>query len=156
MRSLWGAVTFCVMTTRLLALMFIVAAGCISAAPMLSGFDTTTISIDDREMVVAVADTPETRRQGLMGVNELGGLDGMLFVFEADSESGFWMRDTLIPLDIAFFTFEGIFVDKLTMMPCTNDDCPFYHATGRYRYAIEAPEGDLGFVTEASTLRIDS
>ena len=107
-------------------------------------------------MVVAVANTPETRTQGLMGVTELGGLDGMLFVFEADSESGFWMRDTLIPLDIAFFAFDRIFVDKLTMVPCTTDDCPLYHATGPYRYAIEAPEGDLGFVTEASTLRIDS
>jgi len=158
------------MTTRLLALMLIVAAGCTSAAPstttvpplaptttpMLPGFDTTTISIDDREMVVAVADTQETRSQGLMGVTELGGLDGMLFVFEADSEGGFWMKDTLIPLDIAFFTFDRIFVDKLTMVPCTTDDCPLYHATGRYRYAIEAPEGDLGFVTEASMLRIDS
>ena len=123
---------------------------------MLPGFDTTTISIDDREMVVAVADTPKTRSQGLMGVTELGGLDGMLFVFEADSESGFWMRDTLIPLDIAFFAFDRIFVDKLTMVPCTTDDCPLYNATGRYRYAIEAPEGDLGFVTDASTLRIDS
>jgi len=145
------------MTTRLLVLMLIVAAGCTSAEPlMLPGFDTTTISIDDREMVVAVADTPDTRSQGLMGVTELGGLDGMLFVFEADSESGFWMRDTLIPLDIAFFAFDRIFVDKLTMVPCTTDDCPLYQATGRYRYAIEAPEGDLGFVTDASTLRIDS
>ena len=90
-----------------------------------------------------------------MGVTDLGGLDGMLFIFEADSEGGFWMSNTLIQLDIAFFASDGIFVDKLTMVPCTTDDCPRYHATGPYRYAIEAPEGDLGFVTEASALVIE-
>ena len=68
----------------------------------------------------------------------------------------FKSRSRKIPLDIAFFAFDRIFLDKLTMVPCTTDDCPFYHATGPYRYAIEAPEGDLGFLTEASTLRIDS
>jgi uncharacterized membrane protein (UPF0127 family) len=144
------------MASRLLVIMLIVAAGCTSAAPpSLSGFDTTTISIDDRELVVAVADTSETRRRGLMGVTDLGGLDGMLFIFEADSEGGFWMSNTLIQLDIAFFASDGIFVDKLTMVPCTTDDCPRYHATGPYRYAIEAPEGDLGFVTEASALVVE-
>ena len=116
------------------------------------GFDVTEIVIDGQQMAVAVADTPELRSQGLMGVNDLGGLDGMLFVFEETTDGGFWMRNTLIPLDIAFFDAGGAFVDALTMEPCTEDPCPVYHPSGTYRYAVEAPAGDLSFVGEGSIL----
>lgn len=134
-------------------LVSLTAAACSSTEPVgLDGFDATTISIDDRSMTVAVADTPAKRSQGLMGVTDLGGLDGMLFVFEADSDVGFWMKDTLILLDIAFFDADGVFVDRLTMEPCTADPCPVYRPRGSYRYAVETPPGGLGFTGEASTL----
>jgi uncharacterized membrane protein (UPF0127 family) len=106
-------------------------------------------------MTVAVADTPEQREQGLMGVTDLDGLDGMLFVFQADSDVGFWMKDTLIPLDIAFFGDGGGFVDLLTMQPCTADPCPTYEAAGPYRYALEAPAGDLSFVDGTMALIVE-
>ena len=118
----------------------------------LDGFDVTAITIDGQQMAVAVADTPELRAQGLMGVIDLGGLDGMLFVFEETTDVGFWMKDTLIPLDIAFFDSGGAFVAVLTMAPCTDDPCPVYHPSGTYRYAVETPVGDLGFVGEGSVL----
>ena len=76
-----------------------------TTSPGLSGFATTTIIVSGSTWVVAVADDPVERAQGLMGITDLGGLDGMLFVFEDDSTSGFWMKDTLIGLDIAFFIF---------------------------------------------------
>jgi uncharacterized membrane protein (UPF0127 family) len=120
----------------------------------LDGFATATIWIDDRELVVAFAETPNQRSQGLMGVTDLGGLDGMLFVFQSESNGGFWMKDTLIPLDIAFFDGAGVLVDELTMEPCTADPCPSYRSRGSYRYAVEAPAGDLGFVVPGSRLVI--
>ena len=123
--------------------------------PRLEGFTSTRISIDDREMAVAVADTAEKRRQGLMNVTDLGGLGGMLFVWSDDTASAFHMLDTLIPLDIAFFTVDGSFVDRLTMEPCTADECPLYSASGLYRYALEAPAGDLEFTSSGSKLIID-
>ena len=89
-----------------------------------------------------------------MGVTDLGGLDGMLFVFPVDSDGGFWMKNTLIPLDIVFFTADGGFVDALTMAPCTEDPCPTYRPGGSYRYALEAPAGDLAFVTPTSRLEL--
>lgn len=120
----------------------------------LDGFATTTIWIDDRELVVAVAESSNQRSQGLMGVTDLGGLDGMLFVFQSESNGGFWMKDTLIPLEIAFFDSEGVLVDELTMEPCTADPCPSYRPGGSYRYAVEAPTGGLAFVVPGSRLVI--
>lgn len=146
------------MARRLLALVFLSAAvaACSSEPPpTLAGVSSTTISIDGRELVVAVADTPETRGRGLMGVTDLGGLDGMLFVWEADTAAAFWMQNTLISLDIAFFSVDGSFVDRLTMEPCTADSCPLYSASGLYRYALEAPAGDLEFTSPGSKLVIE-
>lgn len=129
--------------------------GCGSGEPTgLDGFDTTTINVGGRSMIVAVADTPTERSRGLMGVTDMGGLDGMLFVFESENVGGFWMKDTLIPLDIAFFAADGVFVDRFTMEPCTEDPCPSYNPAAAYRYAVEAPAGDLGFVTESSILQV--
>lgn len=145
------------MPIRLLALL-VAAVVLVSCSPDepdgLDGFDISKIAIDDRELTVAVAKTPGQRSQGLMGVTDLGGLDGMLFVFQSESNGGFWMKDTLIPLDIAFFDSDGVWVDRLTMEPCTADPCPSYRPGGSYRYAVEAPEGDLAFVVPGSRLEI--
>ncbi len=90
---------------------------------------------------VAVADTPELRARGLMGVAGLGDLRGMLFAWPEDVTSGFWMKDTLIPLDIGFFDADGKLVDLLSMTPCREDPCPSYRASGAYRWALEVPAG---------------
>jgi uncharacterized membrane protein (UPF0127 family) len=102
-----------------------------------------TVELDGQELLVAIADTPDLRRQGLMNVPDLLDLDGMLFIFGDDSSGGFWMKDTLIPLDIAFFDASGAFVDGFAMEPCTTDDCPTYRPGGPYRYALEMAAGDM-------------
>ena len=118
----------------------------------LDGFDTVTIAIDDQQLAVAVADTSALRSQGLMGVTDLGGLDGMVFVFEMSTNGGFWMKNTPVALDIAFFDADGVFIDGFMMDPCTEDTCPGYHPSGQYKYAVEAPAGDLDFVGPGSVL----
>jgi uncharacterized membrane protein (UPF0127 family) len=109
----------------------------------LAGFETDTIALDGEELLVAVADTPELRRQGLMSVPDLLDLDGMLFVFSNETTTGFWMKDTLIPLDIAFFDANGKFVDGFVMEPCVTPGCPTYRPSGSYRYALEMAVGDM-------------
>lgn len=109
----------------------------------LEEFAFTTVSLDDEELFVALAESGAQRQQGLMNITDLGGLDGMLFVFDQDSSGGFWMKHTLIPLDIAFFDAEGKFVDGFVMEPCTTADCPTYRPSGSYRYALEMPAGDM-------------
>lgn len=53
---------------------------------------------------IEIADTPVSREVGLMYREELGGNQGMLFVFEAESIRSFWMRNTVLPLDMIFVT----------------------------------------------------
>lgn len=109
----------------------------------LEGFSQDVVLVDGEAWTVAVADTRELRQQGLMGVEDLGSLDGMLFVFADDTTAQFHMADTLIPLDIAFFTATGTLVSTTRMLPCVTDSCPDYESAGPYRYALEAPAGAL-------------
>ena len=101
------------------------------------------VDLDGQRLQVVVADTPERRRQGLMNVADLLDLDGMLFVFSSDTTTGFWMRDTLIALDIAFFDADGAFVDGFDMRPCTENPCPTYFPDGSYRFALEMEAGTM-------------
>lgn len=112
-----------------------------SVADPLAGFPVRAITVSGEAWTVAVAATPSHRAQGLMGVTDLGERDGMLFVFDGDTDSGFWMKNTLIPLDIAFFAADGTLVDLLTMVPCEQDPCPVYTPRGPYRYAVETVVG---------------
>ena len=90
---------------------------------------------------VAVADDAAERARGLSGVEDLGGLRGMLFVYPGDVTAGFWMKDTSIPLDIAFFAADGSLVDQRSMVPCPADPCPVYAPGRPYRCALEVPAG---------------
>ncbi len=101
-----------------------------------------------RQWCVWVADTPALRSRGLMDVTDpgLGGRAGMVFVFEGDTSSGFWMKDTLLPLSIAWY--RGRRVVRVQRrhgpVPGVGDDCPSTKPAGPYRYAVEVPQGLLG------------
>jgi uncharacterized protein len=90
---------------------------------------------------VAVADDPDERARGLMGVTELGREDGMAFVYDAPSTGTYWMKDTLIPLSIAFVGEDGTIVTVRDMEPCTTSSCPTYSADAPFELAIEANVG---------------
>lgn len=91
-----------------------------------------------------LAETHRQIAQGLMHRRDLAGYDGMLFVFDREVDSGFWMKDTLLSLSIAWFDADGRFVSSADMEPCGDQRvCPTYNATGPYRYALEVLQGDL-------------
>jgi uncharacterized membrane protein (UPF0127 family) len=75
--------------------------------------------IKNKEIRVEVAKTPEERANGLMGRKHLGEDEGMLFIFETEDYHGFWMKDTRIPLSIAFIDKEGRIVRMTDMKPLT-------------------------------------
>jgi uncharacterized membrane protein (UPF0127 family) len=96
---------------------------------------------------VLVAATAEQRQRGLMEVSDLGGYTGMLFVWDADSSSSFYMRNTPTPLSIAWFDADGALVSTADMDPCPDiEGCPTYPSGGSYRFALEVPQGSLADV----------
>jgi uncharacterized protein len=109
----------------------------------LIGEPTSRVTFDGSTAVlrVRVADDAGERRRGLMGVTRLGDDEGMAFVFEAPVEGGFWMKDTLIPLSIAFVDEGRRIVTIREMRPCAADPCPRYEAAEPYVLAIEANRG---------------
>ena len=85
-----------------------------------------------------VANTEASRRDGLMFRKELAGNDGMLFVFEQPDVQCFWMRNTLLPLSIAFIADDGTIVNIEDMAPQTDDT----HCSKKpVRYALEMAQG---------------
>ena len=115
--------------------------------PSLFGRPLTTAEIGDLELKVAVADTPNSRRRGLTGVDDFGVVEGMVFVFDAPTETRFHMRDVPVPLDIAFVGADGTVLAVLTMSLCEADPCPTYQSPAPFLWALEAPSPGLAGIT---------
>jgi uncharacterized protein len=90
---------------------------------------------------VDVAETDEQRAFGLMQRESMPDDEGMLFVFFEETTSAFTMRNTLIPLSIAFFDLDGEIVKILDMEPCEAEPCPSYDPGVTYRGALEVNQG---------------
>ena len=90
---------------------------------------------------VRVAASASERRRGLQQVESLPDDTGMVFVFPAPRTGGFWMRDTLVALQIAFLDADGVVLALMEMEPCEKDPCPVYDPQVTYRLAVEMPAG---------------
>ena len=91
-----------------------------------------------------LADTLAQQELGLMNRTDLGGYDGMLFRFQGDTTASFYMKDTPLPLSIAFFDAGGQLVSTADMAPCLHQaTCQLYGAARPYRYALEVTQGAL-------------
>ena len=99
---------------------------------------TTKLSAGMHVVTAMVANRPDTRQVGLMFRREMAANDGMLFVFEQPSEQCFWMKNTLIPLSIAFLADDGRIVNVEQMKAQTLDG---HCSKEPVRYALEMNEG---------------
>jgi uncharacterized membrane protein (UPF0127 family) len=91
---------------------------------------------------VEVADTESERSKGLMDRETMEANKGMLFIFENDSFSGFWMKNTLISLDMIFIdNDEKIVYIEHEAQPCEEDPCRVYSPGVTYRYVVEVNGG---------------
>ncbi|HSE80263.1 MAG TPA: DUF192 domain-containing protein [Gaiellaceae bacterium] len=106
---------------------------------------------------VEVADSPEERQMGLMNRESLAEDAGMVFLFGEATTSGFWMKDTLIPLSIAFADADGVILRVLDMEPCETDPCEVYDPGVPYWSALEVNQGAFSRwgVEEGDRLRLE-
>ena len=129
-----------------LVFVLLLAAAC-GSSPDPSGPGPGTLEIRTtsgvRSFDVEVADTTAERRTGLMGRDSLSPFDGMAFVWTDPVQGSFWMKDTLIPLSIAFWDRDGRIVSILDMEPCRADPCPTYGPDAPYIGAVEVAQGEL-------------
>ena len=96
------------------------------------------VKIDRWRIRAEVADTPELRRKGLQHRQDLPGGCGMLFIFEEETPVTFWMKDTFIPLSIAFMKADGTITQIETMQPESRLLIPSREPA---RYALEVRQG---------------
>jgi hypothetical protein len=78
-----------------------------------------------------------------MGRTSLGDDAGMVLIWGTDTSSPFWMRDTPIPLTVAFIAEGGEILRMLDMEPCPGDPCTIYDPRVTYRMALEVKQGAL-------------
>lgn len=99
------------------------------------------LTIETREgnvpISIEIVDTPESRQQGLMYRETLRENEGMWFVFEEEYPYSFWMKNTLIPLDIVHVNSNLQIVDIIMADPCTHDPCTIYTPQAAARYVLE-------------------
>lgn len=102
------------------------------------GLPQIPLYIKAKEIRVEIAKTPEERAMGLMNRKKLEKDEGMLFIFESEDYHSFWMKNTLLPLSIAFIDKDRRIVDIKDMKPLTLDS----HSPSRQvLYALEMNKG---------------
>jgi hypothetical protein len=101
-------------------------------------FSRIPLYIKEKDIRVEVARTPEERALGLMNRKHLGKEEGMLFIFESEGYHSFWMKNTLLPLSIAFIDKNGRIVDIKDMKPLTLDS---HSPSQPVLYALEMNKG---------------
>ncbi len=99
-------------------------------------------------LTLFIADDVVEKEVGLMGVKKLHPNQGMLFVFDPQEKVYFWMKNTLIPLDIIFIKNDKIIDIVENVLPCALDICPLIGSKEKVNFVIELNSGrakELGF-----------
>ncbi|MFO7840384.1 MAG: DUF192 domain-containing protein [Desulfosalsimonadaceae bacterium] len=100
--------------------------------------DRVKITINDRNYSVELAATPEARKKGLMYRKELAADSGMLFVYPEEDQRFFYMKNTYIPLSIAFINKDMKIIGIRQMKPL---DETVIRSAGEAKYALEVNRG---------------
>ena len=100
--------------------------------------EEAVLKIGSQTVRAEIADTEQSRERGLMQRDHLCADCGMLFVFERADRYSFWMKNTLLPLSIAFIAADGSIINIEEMQPNTTD---LHNAQGEALYALEMNSG---------------
>jgi len=103
-----------------------------------AGLRTAQIRVGPHPMKVEIVETDPQREKGLMFRERLGRDEGMLFIYEEAVYQAMWMKNTLIPLSVAFLDRDGVILNIEDMEPQTLDS---HMSAGPASYSIEANKG---------------
>ncbi len=103
-----------------------------------SGLPVVTMKLAGKPFTLEVANTEQARQTGLMYRDSMPADHGMIFVFAGNEQTGFWMKHTLIPLDIVYVDDGQRIVSIHQMIP---HDTRSVYADGPYKWAIELNDG---------------
>src|SRR5690348_1669565 len=107
-----------------------------------SGSSAHAVILHGHRIAVEIAADDASREHGLMDRTSMPADHGMLFVFPDSQIRTFWMKDTLIPLDMLFLDADGKLVTLLAdVPPCKADPCWIYPSTQPARYVLELNAG---------------
>ncbi len=99
------------------------------------------VYFDDEKVLLELADTSDEREIGLMYRENLDFGYGMLFLYKDEGKRSFWMKNTLIPLDIIWIDDKFKIVAIQNALPCVEDPCDIYNPLVEARYIVEVPLG---------------
>ncbi len=99
------------------------------------------ITVGDTELELQLAIHPKEQARGLMFREALAPRHGMLFVFAEPKQRSFWMRNTLLPLDLAYFDAEGRLVESHRLYP--HDEEPVLSRSNEIKFALELEQGQM-------------
>ncbi len=103
--------------------------------------DYVSVQIGGENILAEVADDSREREQGLMYRENLPENQGMFFVFSDMAQRTFWMKNTLIPLDIIYISDTYRVVSISTVYPCKADRCEVYSSNAPARFVLEVKAG---------------
>ncbi len=116
-----------------------------SPLPTPQSLPVMTLRAPRAQLRVQIAKTEAQRERGLMSVRHLRAHTGMLFVFDADGPVAFWMKDTLIPLDMVFLAPDGTVRKVFPRVPVVSPQLPDANIPleqGSAKFVIELPSGE--------------
>lgn len=118
------------------------ALACTACATAPASARSPSVTLVGHHFSVEIAATPAEQAHGLMDRTSMPADHGMLFVFPQAQPLTFWMKDTLIPLDMLFFDEAHRLVTiRADVPPCQADPCPTYASTAPARYVLELNAG---------------
>jgi uncharacterized membrane protein (UPF0127 family) len=128
---------------KVAVLALITTLGCIACSTATTQVpDGPSVTLGGQRFTVEIASTPAEQARGLMERTSMAADHGMLFVFQHDEPRTFWMKDTLIPLDMLFFDADRRLVAlRADAQPCKSDPCEVYPSGVPARYVLELNAG---------------
>jgi uncharacterized membrane protein (UPF0127 family) len=99
---------------------------------------TYPLRVAEHSIRAEIANTAETRRRGLMFRNRLAASSGMIFIFPGEQRISMWMKNTLIPLSVAFIDSHGRIINIEQMQPHSEQA---HSSTGPAKFALEMNQG---------------